>query len=252
MSKRPTNPGGQTPRPADDEVIRLSGDEPVAAAGANTGSTPSTENAEIEALLGRLPLATPGSRLDLRVHAVLNDASISRSATETQTAADVETNEPLLRPSALAVWLRRARPIALASAAVLALAFGVGPLLRPHKPVVGGLPGSFQQVVHTTEPQPIPRELLDDSELTARLLLQAEANQSDPSAAAAPVAPVGLQQTFERVQDDGVVMVDGKAAYQRLRRQAIRQIVVVDPQTGEHATVSIPVQELLVRKLEPF
>jgi len=253
MSKRPTNPGGQTPHPPDDEVIRLFDDEPIAAAGdADSDSAASAENAEIESLLSRLPLAASGSRLDLRIHAVLNDASLSRAATETRTVANAE---PVVTRSAFAVWLRRARPVALASAALLALAFGVGPILHPHKPVVG-LPAGIQPVVHLTEPQPIPRELLEDSELTAQLLLQAAAGDSDASSAAAamPVTltPVGLQQTFERVQDDGVVMVDGKAAYQRLRRQAVRQIVVVDPQTGEHATVSIPVQELLVRRLEPF
>ena len=66
---------------------------------------------------------------------------------------------------------------------------------------MAGVPGDFQTVVHTTEPQPIPRELLEDPDLTAQLLLQAETNNAEASSAAATSVlstPVGLQQTFER------------------------------------------------------
>ncbi len=252
MSKRPTNPSGQTPRPPDEEVIRLFDDEPIAAADdAGTDRESAVENAEIEAMLGRLPLAAPGSRLDLRVHAVLNDALLSRAAAATQTPADIE---PVARRSAIAVWLRRARPVALASAALVALAFGVGPLVAPHKPPAV-TPIGFTPVSQVTQPPAVPRELLEDPDLTAQLLLQSRLSETEsPTEAGASVSssPVGLQQTFDRVQDDGVVLVDGKAAYQRLRRQAVRRIVVVDPETGEHVTVSIPTQELLVRRLQPF
>lgn len=64
--------------------------------------------------------------------------------------------------------------------------------------------------------------------------------------------PVGLQQTFERVANDGVVLVEGSSAYQRYRRDAVRRIVVVDPETGRSVTVSVPTQEIVVRRVESF
>jgi hypothetical protein len=136
----------------------------------------------------------------------------------------------------------------------LALAVGVGPLLpsRPAKTVINAPPP--QPVIYPS--QQITPDLLRDPELSydppAYPPLQAPAvNSLDSAASPQVLQPVGLQQTFDRVQDDGVVLIDGATAYQRYRRQAVRRIVVVDPQTGEHATVSIPIQELLVRRVEP-
>jgi hypothetical protein len=263
MSKRPTDPGEQPlrrpPLRSEGDEIRLFDDEP-ALAGQEERDDPvlDAENADIEALLGRLPLAAPGPRLDLRIHSALNDASLARGGGADAAAAATDNSAPgrahAAGPRPRSVWLGRFRPAALASAALVALAVGVGLLLPPRKPTVPGPP--VQPVLNREVPQVIPSDLLVDPDLTSRLTLQAapaaEASESHGAATAPSLTPIGLQQTFDHVQDDGVVIVDGKAAYQRIRRQAVRRIVVVDPATGEHVTVSIPTQELLVRRVEPF
>lgn len=218
--------------------------------------TAADDAAELEALLGRLPLARPSAALDRRI------------------AVTLERHRP---PPA---WVRRLRPVGLATAAALAVAAGAGPALLRHAdprvgadtrprdvvaPAIGGgHPGDAVTTTalpagpgSTAEPAMYPvvadqgTGAVDDSDAT-------DGGQSAPAGDTAvdggePVVhPVNVERTFERVRDDGVVLVEDGVAYTRVRREAVRRIVVVDPATGRQVVVTVPTSEVRVRKLAPF
>lgn len=199
-------------------------------------------DAELEALLRQLPLAKPGRGLDAQISRLL--------AVEDSTSPRLKPMKlPARSPSRL-IW-----PVIVSAAAVIVLAFGLGWFLsRSKMPETAVHPST----VHSPPviPVALPQEKTEPVELdfTARLALAAEEEQQLKllTQPAKPPAPVGVQQTFERVDDEGFVLVQDGAAYQRLQRRAVRRITVVDPQTGEHATVTIPIRETMVRKVEPF
>jgi hypothetical protein len=191
---------------------------------------------DLDALLRGLPLSKPSKSLDARI-------------------------DRLLAPSVTTQLGRRSRrqlllqlsPAFFAAAAAVIVTFAIGELNRktvlptPSQPTVEPTPIA---AVQNASDSSLPVEL----DLTTELALAAEAQAAKEAEerAAAARTPIGLQQTFQQVQDEGIVLETDGTAYRRLHRQAVRQIVVVDPETGERAVVSIPTRELVMKRVEPF
>lgn len=73
-----------------------------------------------------------------------------------------------------------------------------------------------------------------------------------PPAPAPPAAPLRIEQTVARVSADGVVGVSRGAPVQRYRRQTVRQVWIVDPRTRERVLVTVPREEVVLRRVEPL
>jgi multidrug efflux pump subunit AcrA (membrane-fusion protein) len=193
---------------------------------------------ELDSMLRGLPLTPPEKSLDRRM------ADLFAAAAQRQLATAAQRSS-----------LRWIRPALLSAAAVILIGFGVGLLNPDQQPIRPGVHVAVRPPSSPIVPAMLQQNEPVELDLTTRLALAA--NQTAPArinlpAMSVPRSPIGLQQTFDRVDDDGVVLVKDGAAYRRMRRQAVRQIVVVDPRTGEQSVVSIPTRELYVRRVEPF
>ena len=61
-----------------------------------------------------------------------------------------------------------------------------------------------------------------------------------------------VEQDFSRVIDDGVVAVSDNTPYQQVRRQTVRDIWYIDPRTQSRLLVRVPIEQVLVEKVEAF
>jgi len=64
--------------------------------------------------------------------------------------------------------------------------------------------------------------------------------------------PVRVERLISEQTDDGIVGVGEGAAVQRLRRDCVRQIMVVDPETRRQVDVSVPWREMVLVQVEPY
>ncbi len=64
--------------------------------------------------------------------------------------------------------------------------------------------------------------------------------------------PVRIERQISEQTDDGIVGVGEGAAVQRLRRDCVRQIMVVDPETRRQVDVSVPWRETVLVQVEPY
>jgi hypothetical protein len=124
-------------------------------------------------------------------------------------------------------WLEKARLIGLGAAAMLALGLGVQPLLPHRTPSAPVAPGG-------TQPKPI------------KLLTTAEKTSSQPD------HPLLVRYTNSHVSDDGIVGFVGSTPLQRLRRHSVQQLWLIDPKTGARVAVTVPRDEVVVRKVQTF
>lgn len=170
----------------------------------------------IEARLNALPTATPSHELDSRIAAAL----------------DADRQASRRRPRAL---------VALAVAAGIAVAVGVMPrLLMPvNRPNAGNKPGAI------LSPATTARANLPD------------ASAHSPSAPAAPVDGheiqlVNVQQTYQQVHREGIVIQEDDAAFERVIRRSVRQVILIDPTSGQQVSITIPQEEMLVAPVRTF
>lgn len=213
---------------------------------------------EAEAVLRRLPLARPSASLDRQVMDMLAAAEQDSAALSGGTTGCGPSDRSLGAGTSppVGTFARRLRPALLASAALLALAVGLSPLV----PTRGQVAGVGGEAARPFRPVGMPALAPpQDASPAADEVVSAPADPTesdDPSPADDPPDAAGLlinvEQTFERVERDGVVLVDGPTAYQRDRRYAVNRFVVLDPTTGGRVTVTLPVQETVVRRVEPF
>ena len=80
--------------------------------------------------------------------------------------------------------------------------------------------------------------------------------QQTPSAvvvgSAMPSAPVSASRTVSHIVNDGVIGSWDDAPLQRIRRISVRQLVVIDPATGQRLNISVPQEEIVVMRRETF
>ena len=111
---------------------------------------------------------------------------------------------------------------------------------------------------------PIVKHLLTRDDVPANTSVRA----SDPSTRPPPVPmplhtpptmgqaqprPVRIERTLAvGFSSDGVVGVAGDAPLHRYRRLSVRQVWIVDPKTGKRAALTIPREEVVVVRVEPF
>jgi hypothetical protein len=122
--------------------------------------------------------------------------------------------------AALHPWRRRARALGVAAAAA-AIALGLGSwAVRRH-----------------------PHGAVSEARLPS---------PSRPAPAAA-VPPVSIVRTYGGVSSDGVVGVtaDGRPV-QRVRRQIVRQVQVIDPQRGTKLSISVPQEVVYLVPVKAF
>jgi hypothetical protein len=135
-------------------------------------------------------------------------------------------------------WFERSRVVGLLLAAVVAVAVGAAPLLRRL------IPAATPPVA--TRPVPAGRDGTDPAKGQAPLRTAAQEGENGPS------GPVRVERTITHVADDGVVGQMADVPLQRFRRQSVRQVWLVDPQTGGRTAVTIPTEEILVVRLRPL
>jgi hypothetical protein len=71
--------------------------------------------------------------------------------------------------------------------------------------------------------------------------------------AAASAGPVRIERTLSGgFSSDGVVGVADRAPLQRFRRLSIRQVWIVDPRNGTRVAVTIPREEVVLVRVQPF
>ena len=73
-----------------------------------------------------------------------------------------------------------------------------------------------------------------------------------PTQPAGPPNPVSISRTLAQVVDDGVVGTLGNAPVQRVRHRSVKQVVVIDPATGARLRISLPREDVMVMKVQPF
>lgn len=64
--------------------------------------------------------------------------------------------------------------------------------------------------------------------------------------------PLRVERTFARVTSDGVVGVAAGAPVRRLRGESVRQLWLIDPDSGERVSVTIPFEKVVLHRVEPF
>jgi hypothetical protein len=64
--------------------------------------------------------------------------------------------------------------------------------------------------------------------------------------------PFSMSRTLAQVVNEGVVGTWGNAPLQRVRHRSVKQSVVIDPATGTHFRISVPQEEIMVMKVQPF
>jgi len=131
----------------------------------------------------------------------------------------------MVRASSL---LEKARLIGLGAAAMLALGLGIQPLL-PHR---------------GTSPTPAPDRSIKPAPI--KLLTTGEKKSAQPD------RPLMVRYTNSHVADDGIVGFVGSTPLQRLRRHSVQQVWLIDPKTGAHVAVTVPRDEVVVRKVQTF
>jgi hypothetical protein len=60
------------------------------------------------------------------------------------------------------------------------------------------------------------------------------------------------RRTVGRVSPEGVVDVSGEGAVQRYRREGVRQIWLVDPESNRRVDMSMPVKDTVLVRVEPY
>jgi hypothetical protein len=82
---------------------------------------------------------------------------------------------------------------------------------------------------------------------------QASSSTHAASHPSSPTRPVSIVQVFGEVRNDGIVgrTADGDSL-RRLRRQTLRQTVLIDPATGQRLTVTTPREEVYFVRQSPF
>lgn len=149
------------------------------------------------------------------------------------------TDLPLREPSAMldyrvrrmtrsSPWLEKARLIGLGAAAMLALGLGIQPLL-PHG-------GTSVTQPKGGSPTPTPIQLLKTGEQKA----------------STPDRPLLVRYTNSHVADDGIVGFVGSTPLQRLRRHSVQRMWLIDLKTGARVGVTVPRDEVVVRKVQAF
>jgi hypothetical protein len=69
----------------------------------------------------------------------------------------------------------------------------------------------------------------------------------------APARPLRIERTLAGgFSSDGVVGVADHAPLHRYRRLSVRQMWIIDPRTGKRMAVSIPREEVVLVRVEPF
>jgi hypothetical protein len=73
------------------------------------------------------------------------------------------------------------------------------------------------------------------------------------STSAAALKPVSVVRTYGGIARDGVIghLADGQPV-QRIRRQTIQQILIVDPQRGTRVSISVPREDVFVVPVRTF
>ncbi len=160
---------------------------------------------------------------------------------EFQEIEDILRRLPVREPSAMidhriealtrqVRWVDAARFMGLGAAAMLALAIGAWPLL--HRP-------ASQLVAADRNPTAIenPRQRPSVS------------NASKPAKSASSLL---LEMTNSRITDDGVVAVLDGTPVQRYHTHSIQKVWMVDPKTGKPVLVTIPRDQVTLRRIEAY
>ena len=127
-------------------------------------------------------------------------------------------------------WVDAMRFMGLGAAAMLALAIGAWPLLhRPVSQIVAAdqKPGTIEA--------PHPRT-----------------NVSKSSKAPSVASTLLLERTNSRITDDGVVAVVDGMPVQRLHKHSVQQVWMVDPKSGNPTLVTIPRDQVTLRRIEAY
>ena len=205
-------PGGDARYPADTEG-RLDGIDEVL---------------EIEALLRRMPLRRPGAALDARV---------------LSTCRNPAARAPVARAPVARSRLRWA-----AAAAVVAAA-GAAPVVT-HLLTRGDGPGN---TAVTTRDPPAPGRHVGRAEGGGPAPEPPPSSVPPTPVAPTPQRPVRIERTLAGgFSSDGVVGVAGDAPLHRYRRRSVRQVWIVDPATGKRLAVTLPRDEVVLVRVEPF
>lgn len=158
------------------------------------------EFAEVERMLGALPLRQPPAKLDERIR---------------------HMTRPVSR-------LEKVRWIGVGAAAMLALTLGAAPFLPRRHPAPSALPPSIQP------DRPIP-------------LLQDRGNSQSREE-----RPLLVRHTTSQVANDGIVGFVGDTPVQRQRKKSVQQMWLIDPTTGARIAVTVPREEVIVRRVQTF
>lgn len=173
----------------------------------------SASASDLEGLLRQLPLREPSAMLDERIARILA-ATGSVRPIATFSASDRSARRAML----------------MGAAAMLAVGFGLWPMLAARN-----LPGLSRPGVHPTA-RTAPR---------ARPIPLASNDISSAS-------PVLIEQTFSRVEDRGVITVSDGHPLQFFHKQSVRSVWIVDPRDGVRTSISVPVDEIVMRPVQPF
>jgi hypothetical protein len=128
-----------------------------------------------------------------------------------------------------AKWVQFVKLVGFGIAAMVAGAIGLEPLLHNSRP--------FQIVSTQPNVKPLPGPAVDPSR--------------HPEFLPAP-RPMLVQHISAQVRDDGVIGLLGNTPVQRYRKHSVQQIWLLDPKTGVKTSITIPKDEVVLRKVQPF
>jgi hypothetical protein len=135
--------------------------------------------------------------------------------------------EALARPTGRFDALRY---VGLGAAAMLALVIGAAPMFRRQLPNL-----------ITVDTKPAPRQIEPARTKTP-------VPYKSPKLAGSLV----LEHTSSRVTDEGVVAVVDGTPVQRYHKRSVQQVWMVDPKTGSPVSVTIPRDQVVLRKIEAY
>jgi len=122
------------------------------------------------------------------------------------------------------------RYVGLGAAAMLALVIGAAPLFRRQLPNVV-----------TIDTKPAPKHINREG-----------AKPPVPNKSPNLLSSLVLEHTSSRVTDDGVVAVVDGTPVRRYRKRSVQQVWMVDPKTGSPVSVTIPRDQVVLRKIEAY